>query len=118
MYQVLKQNEGVKLPDEALYIIRYHSLYPWHDQGAYAKPESNRVTLQPLQPCQPFQPLWYRYAELESDRDRQMKGWVKLFNQHDLYTKKNTHFSAEKLEEMRQYYDGLIKKYLPERLLF
>lgn len=36
LYQVLKQNEGVKLPEEALYIIRYHSLYPWHDRGACA----------------------------------------------------------------------------------
>merc|ERR1711964_622902 len=26
MYQVLRQNEGVKLPKEALYIVRYHSL--------------------------------------------------------------------------------------------
>ena len=92
LYQVLRQNEGVKLPEEALYVIRYHSLYPWHDQG--------------------------EYAELESDLDRQMKGWVKLFNQHDLYTKKNTYFSDEKLEEMRQYYDGLIKKYLPEKMRF
>ena len=43
---------------------------------------------------------------------------VKLFNQHDLYTKRNSHFSNEKMAEMRGYYDGLIKKYLPERLLF
>jgi inositol oxygenase len=92
LYQVLRQNAGVKLPDEALYIIRYHSLYPWHDQGAY--------------------------AELESDLDRQMKGWVKIFNQHDLYTKKNVEFTDEKMAEMRSYYDGLISKYLPETLLF
>jgi len=29
MYQVCIQN-GSLLPDEALYIIRYHSFYPWH----------------------------------------------------------------------------------------
>jgi len=92
LYQVLKQNEGVKLPAEALYIIRYHSLYPWHEQGAY--------------------------AELESEMDKQMKGWVKLFNQHDLYTKKNVEFTEEKMAEMRSYYDGLIRKYLPDTLLF
>jgi len=92
LYQVLSRNEGVRLPAEALYVIRYHSLYPWHDQGAYVR--------------------------LESAYDRQMKGWVKLFNQHDLYTKRNSHFSNEKMAEMRGYYDGLIKKYLPERLLF
>jgi len=92
LYHVLRNNEGVTLPDEALYVIRYHSLYPWHDQGAY--------------------------ADLESERDRQMKGWVKLFNQHDLYTKKNVHFSDEKLAEMRTYYDALIRKYLPAKLRF
>jgi len=92
LYQVLAQNDGVLLPSEALYIIRYHSLYPWHHQGAY--------------------------AELESDLDRKMKGWVKLFNQHDLYTKKNTMFTDEKMAEMREYYDGLIQKYLPATLLF
>jgi len=92
LYQVLSQNEGVTLPEEALYIIRYHSLYPWHQQGAY--------------------------AELESDLDRKMKGWIKIFNQHDLYTKKNETFSQQKLAEMHEYYDGLIKKYLPPTLLF
>eukprot|EP00966_Prymnesium_polylepis_P316910 7322423-Prymnesium_polylepis.2 len=30
--QVLSRNEGVRLPAEALYVIRYHSLYPWHDR--------------------------------------------------------------------------------------
>ncbi|KAL1514982.1 hypothetical protein AB1Y20_004057 [Prymnesium parvum] len=92
LYEVLRQNPGVKLPEEALYVIRYHSLYPWHAQGAY--------------------------LELESDLDRKMKGWVKLFSQHDLYTKKNIYFTEEKMAEMREYYDGLIKKYLPEKLLF
>ena len=75
LYQVLIQNEGVTLPLEALYMIRYHSCYPWHQQDAY--------------------------AHLENAQDRAMKGWVKLFNQHDLYTKKNEHFSPEKLDEMR-----------------
>jgi len=90
MYQVLLQNEGVKLPKEALYVIRYHSLYPWHDKGCY--------------------------AALESDTDRQMKGWVKLFNQHDLYTKKDTNYTAEEMGELRQYYTELIEKYLPAQL--
>jgi hypothetical protein len=52
----LRQNEGVTLPPEALYIIRHHSLYPWHDGGCYEL--------------------------FENAHDRSMKGWVKLFNQH------------------------------------
>lgn len=27
-----------------------------------------------------------------------MKGWIKLFNQHDLYTKENSYFTEEKCE--------------------
>ena len=90
MYQVLLQNEGVKLPKEALYVIRYHSLYPWHDRGCY--------------------------EALESDYDRQMKGWVKLFNQHDLYTKKNVSYTEAEMRELRAYYTTLIDKYLPAQL--
>jgi inositol oxygenase len=40
LYQVLKQAqekdpESMKLPEQALYIIRYHSFYPGHQHGAY-----------------------------------------------------------------------------------
>jgi len=90
MYEVLINNEGVLLPAEALYVIRYHSLYPWHDKGCYAR--------------------------LESDRDRMMKGWVKLFNQHDLYTKHDVAYSAAELSQLREYYSCLIAKYLPSEL--
>jgi len=90
MYQVLAQNEGVKLPAEALYVVRYHSLYPWHDQA--------------------------EYASLESAYDRTMKGWVKLFNQHDLYTKRDVNYTREQMAEMRAYYTTLIDKYLPAEL--
>jgi len=90
MYQVLLQNEGVNLPKEALYVVRYHSLYPWHDKGAY--------------------------EALESEYDRQMKGWVKLFNQHDLYTKRDVTYSEAEMATMKVYYQGLIEKYLPAQL--
>lgn len=92
MYEVLRQTEGVTLPREALYVIRYHSLYPWHDAGCYTR--------------------------LESETDRSMKGWVKLFNQHDLYTKKDVHYSVEELAELREYYTTLADKYLPAELWF
>ena len=92
MYEVLRQSEGVKLPKEALYVIRYHSLYPWHDAGCYAR--------------------------LESNYDRSMKGWVKLFNQHDLYTKKDTLYTNSELAELREYYGKIVDKYLPAELCF
>lgn len=90
LYQVLSNNENVKLPPEALYVIRYHSLYPWHTGGAY--------------------------SALESSYDRMMKGWVLMFQQHDLYTKSNTPYTEKELQEMRKYYSGLIDKYLPGKL--
>ena len=87
MYEVLRQNEGVRLPPEALYIIRFHSCYPWHTGGAYSR--------------------------LEDERDRMMKGWVLLFNQHDLYTKENTAYTEGRLRELRAYYTTLTDKYWP-----
>ena len=46
MYHVAKDY----MPSESLYMIRYHSFYPWHREGAY--------------------------ASLASDEDRQMMKWV------------------------------------------
>ena len=34
LYQVLKHN-GTTLPEEGLYMIRFHSFYPWHTGGDY-----------------------------------------------------------------------------------
>jgi inositol oxygenase len=34
MYRVLVHNK-TKLPQQALYMIRYHSFYPWHSGGDY-----------------------------------------------------------------------------------
>ena len=57
MYTVCKDY----LPEEALYMIRYHSCYPIHREGAY--------------------------DYLMTDKDRQMFEWVKKFNPYDLYSK-------------------------------
>ena len=92
MYQVLTQNPGCTIPLEGLYMIRYHSLYAWHTGGAY--------------------------KHLESETDIKMKPSVKLFNSFDLYTKENKECTPEYLLELQNYYDILIKKYLPETLLF
>ena len=92
MYQVLSQNKGVTLPPEALYIIRYHSLYAWHKENSY--------------------------QHLESKYDRAMKGWVKLFNRYDLYTKTNKPYTEQELLTLKSYYSSLVEKYLPSSLLW
>lgn len=92
MYEVLKRSPGVRLPPEALAIVRYHSLYPWHQGGAY--------------------------ASLENERDREMKPWVQLFNRYDLYTKHNTTYTEVEMTDLKTYYGGLIQEFLPEKLDF
>ena len=57
--QILKNQ--CELPDIALKIIRYHSLYPWHRDNAY------------LNYC--------------SNDDFKVLKWVNVFNKYDLYTK-------------------------------
>jgi inositol oxygenase len=75
------------LPKEALYMIRYHSFYPAHRDG--------------------------EYGYLMNQEDRDMFKWVQAFNPYDLYTK--SHKKPDPAE-LRPFYDGLIKEYLPPTL--
>jgi inositol oxygenase len=83
LYHVVKDY----LPDEALYMIRYHSFYPWHKEGAY-------------------------HAFMD-DRDRKMLPWVNAFNPYDLYSKSAERPDVERL---KPFYDELIAEYLPAEL--
>jgi len=83
MYQVCVQN-GCKLPLEALYIVRYHSFYPWHQHGSY--------------------------SYLTNEKDREMLHWVKEFQKFDLYSKLP---EKPDVEALIPYYKGLIAKYFP-----
>lgn len=72
------------LPDEALAIIRYHSFYPWHREGAY--------------------------THFMNEKDRAMLPWVQSFNPYDLYSKSDVKpdFAA-----LKPYYDDLIAEFAP-----
>ncbi|CAL1592315.1 unnamed protein product [Knipowitschia caucasica] len=83
LYRVLKFN-NCSIPDEGLYMIRFHSFYPWHSHGDY--------------------------FHLCNDRDLQMLPWVKEFNQFDLYTKTT---ELPDVEQLKPYYQTLIDKYCP-----
>lgn len=87
LYQVLKKN-GCTLPEEAYYMIRFHSFYAWHREGAY--------------------------KHLETEKDREMLAWVKKFNKFDLYSKSAEKPDWERLKD---YYLDLIDKYLPNGTL-
>jgi inositol oxygenase len=77
------------LPEPALYMIRYHSFYAAHKEGAY--------------------------DYLMDDHDREMFQWVKKFNPYDLYSKSP---EPPKVDELKPYYDKLIAKYFPEKVSF
>ncbi|MHB8521680.1 MAG: inositol oxygenase family protein [Limisphaerales bacterium] len=83
IYDVMKDY----LPDEALYMLRYHSFYPAHREGEYT---------------------W-----LMNDKDRKMFEWVRAFNPYDLYTKSH---QRPNVKELRPFYDDLIAEYLPATL--
>lgn len=86
LYRVLRHN-STTLPDEALYMIRYHSFYPWHSGGDY--------------------------THLTSEKDNAMLKWVRLFNEFDLYTKSD---DTPDIEALKPYYQSLIDKYIPGTL--
>ena len=75
------------LSDEALYMLRFHSFYAWHRQGAY--------------------------RHLENEKDKAMLEWVRKFNPYDLYSKGH---SKPDLKELKPYYDDLFAEFLPEKL--
>jgi len=82
LYQVLKHN-NVSLPEEALYIVRFHSLYPYHSKGSY--------------------------KQFTNEKDEQMFEWLSRFNQYDLYSKSDETLDTK---EIKDYYKNLIDKYL------
>lgn len=93
LYRVLKDNK-VNLPDEALYIVRFHSLYAFHDKREYSH-------------------LWDEY-------DRKMHNLVKTFSSYDLYTKADISKESmgEYYDSLKPYYEELISKYIGEFLYF
>ncbi|KAF5343443.1 hypothetical protein D9758_011836 [Tetrapyrgos nigripes] len=85
LYHVLKDQSS--LPAEGLAMIRYHSFYPWHREGAY--------------------------RHLMNEKDEEILDAVQAFNPYDLYSKSDGTCNVEKL---KPYYQGLIKKFFPNEL--
>ena len=83
LYHVVKDY----LPEEGLYMIRYHSCYPIHRECAY--------------------------DYLLNEKDRRLFDWVRAFNPYDLYTKSHEKPDVAKL---RPFYEELIREYFPEKL--
>jgi inositol oxygenase len=75
------------LPEEGLYMLRYHSFYPGHREGAY--------------------------DFLMNEKDKAMMDWVRTFNAYDLYTKSH---QRPDVKELRPFYEDLIAEYFPAEL--
>ncbi|KAJ4155880.1 hypothetical protein LMH87_001104 [Akanthomyces muscarius] len=86
LYHVVRDQST--LPDEALAMIRYHSFYPWHREGAY--------------------------RALMCDKDWDMMKAVQAFNPYDLYSKSD---DVPSVEELRPYYTELIDEFFPQKVL-
>ncbi|PRY84726.1 inositol oxygenase family protein [Mongoliibacter ruber] len=85
LYQMVKDH----LPEEALYMIRYHSFYAQHREGAY--------------------------GHFLNKKDREMFKWVDKFNPYDLYSKLP---EKPNVKALMPYYEDLVAKYLPPVLKF
>ncbi|KDP33765.1 hypothetical protein JCGZ_07336 [Jatropha curcas] len=86
MYLVAKEN-GTTLPPAALFIIRFHSFYPFHKAGAY--------------------------THLMNKEDEENLKWLKIFNKYDLYSKSKV---LVDVDAVKPYYQSLIEKYFPAKL--
>ena len=75
------------LPEPAQYMIRYHSFYPGHREGAY--------------------------DYLMNDHDRQMFEGVRTFNPFDLYSKSDT---KPNLAGLKPYYEELVAEFFPKQI--
>ena len=76
-----------RLPEEALYVIRYHSFYAGHSADAY--------------------------SQLFDDQDRAMMPWVRRFQAYDLYSKSP---DAPSRARLLDHYRGLLERWLPDVL--
>ncbi len=85
VYQMLKDY----LPEEGLYMLRYHSFYAQHRENGY--------------------------EHLMDEHDKKMFQWVDLFNPYDLYSKVPV---APDWQLIKPYYQSLIARYLPRTLKF
>jgi len=83
LYHVMKPY----LPQPALYMIRYHSFYSWHQHG--------------------------EYDQFMNQQDKDNLPWVRAFNPYDLYSKGHEPPDRKMLEP---FYRRLIKQFLPDQL--
>ena len=121
LYRVLIGNEQCRLPEESLAIVRFHSFYPWHTGGDYdhlcndkdrsmlkwirefklVPPSNNYTSLRFTPPplCLTLPPTYHHLLL-----------FLLPCSKFDLYSKAD---NLPKPEELMDYYQNLIDKYIP-----
>ncbi|KAK3328602.1 hypothetical protein B0T19DRAFT_356911 [Cercophora scortea] len=85
-YLYLVVRDQSTLPREALAMIRFHSFYPWHQEGAYQR--------------------------FMAEGDAVLLKAVRAFNPYDLYSKSD---DVPRVEELKPYYLELIDEFFPQK---
>jgi inositol oxygenase len=75
------------LPEEAQYMLRYHSFYAAHRHGAY--------------------------RHLMNEHDEAMFEWVRKFNPYDLYSKGR---ERPNTKAILPYYRELVSEFFPDKI--
>jgi inositol oxygenase len=75
------------VPEEAQYMLRYHSFYPAHKHGAY--------------------------KHLMNEHDGRMMEWVQKFNAYDLYSKGR---ERPNIQAVLPYYQDLVSEFFPDKI--
>ncbi|KAK2739446.1 hypothetical protein FQN57_006575 [Myotisia sp. PD_48] len=86
LYNVVKDQSTI--PEEGLAMIRYHSFYPWHKEGAY--------------------------TEFMDENDFKMLEAVREFNPYDLYSKSD---QVPNIDDVKPYYLELIDEFFPSQVI-
>ncbi|KAK4207390.1 hypothetical protein QBC37DRAFT_96020 [Rhypophila decipiens] len=87
-YLYLVVRDQSTLPREALAMIRFHSFYPWHREGAYME------------------------FMAPGEGDKELLKAVRAFNPYDLYSKTD---EVPDVEELKPYYLELIDEFFPNK---
>jgi inositol oxygenase len=90
MHMVLRNHKDCSLPEEAYYLVRFHSFYSHHRDEAY--------------------------THFMSEKDIKLLPLLREFQRCDLYSKTEDESCDSKMrpiDELKQYYKGLVEKFCP-----
>ena len=93
--RVLERHPGGALPPEAIYVVRFHSFYPWHTPPRGAA---------------------RGYAALASPEDWRRVPLLRAFQRADLYSKDDDNLSAADVARLLPRYRALLARYVPGEL--